>query len=49
LKQYGIKELVEFCDGNLYRAANETNIAEIVQTAKRHKLGKAIAKLRESK
>jgi len=44
-----MKELVEFCDENLYRAVTKTNIAEIVQVAKRHGLGKALAKLRESK
>jgi len=47
--QYDVKDLIEFCDLNLHRAASKANIAEIFKVASRHGLLKAQAKLREQK
>jgi len=36
--QYDVKDLIELCDVNLYRAATESNVGDILKVAKRNGL-----------
>jgi len=47
--QHEVEDLVEFCDLNLHRAANKSNIAKILRLAKFYDFSVAQAKLREPK